>query len=189
MNNGKLVIFSAPSGSGKTTIVRHLLENIPNLVFSISATSRAPRGTEKHGVDYYFLSHQDFKNQVSAGDFLEWEEVYAGTAYGTLRSEVENIWRKGNHVAFDIDVVGGLNLKKQFGNNAIAIYIKVPNFEELEKRLITRGTDSAEKIAQRLQKAKDEATREPEFDHVIINEDLEKAQAEALALVRDFLAK
>lgn len=189
MDTGKLIILSAPSGSGKTTIVHHLLSQLPNLAFSVSATSRAPRGQEVDGRDYYFLSHADFMTKVAAGEFLEWEEVYAGTAYGTLWSEVQKPWTAGKHVVFDIDVVGGLNLKKKFTNRALAIYIKTPSIEELKNRLEKRGTDTPEKIALRLQKAKEEALREPEFDHVIINNDLEKAQAEALALVRQFLAK
>lgn len=189
MKPGKLIIFSAPSGSGKTTIVRHLLENIPNLAFSISATSRAPRGKEVHGQDYYFLKHEDFLHRAAHNHFLEWEEVYAGTAYGTLRSEVERLWAEGKTVVFDIDVEGGINLKKQFGDRALAFYVKVPSFEELEKRLRKRGTDSEEKIAMRLHKAAQEALRAPEFDHIILNLDLPKAQAEALHLVQDFLEK
>ena len=186
---GKLVIFSAPSGSGKTTLVKHLLAQFPELSFSISATSRAPRGKEQDGVDYYFLSNDAFAAKAENGDFLEWEEVYKGTSYGTLNSEVERLWSMGKTVAFDIDVVGGLNLKKQFGHNALAIFIQAPNLEELRKRLEGRGTDSAEKIEMRLAKANEELERAPEFDAVIINDQLEHAQKEAEALLREFLAK
>lgn len=188
MANGKLIIFSAPSGSGKTTIVRHLLEKLPNLAFSISATSRAPRGDEKHGEDYYFLSPTEFKNRAANGDFLEWEEVYKGTHYGTLRQEVERLWREGKHVIFDIDVVGGLNLKKQFGNNALAVYVQVPDIDQLEERLRGRGTDSEEKILQRLAKANEEQKLAPEFDVVLLNDNLARAQQEGLEKVREFVA-
>jgi guanylate kinase len=184
---GKLIIFSAPSGSGKTTIVRYLLEHIPNLAFSISATSRPPRGEEKDGVDYHFLSPEEFEKRVQNHEFLEWEEVYAGTRYGTLRSDVERLWAEGKHVIFDIDVVGGLNLKKQFGPNALAVYVQVPNDEALEKRLRGRGTDSEEKIQQRLAKAKDEQRFAPNFDLVLVNDDLERAKNEALERVTGFI--
>ena len=183
---GKLIIFSAPSGSGKTTIVHHLLDSLPNLAFSISATSRAPRGKEKDGVDYYFLSSEEFAKKAAAGEFLEWEEVYKGTAYGTLRSEVERLWAEGKHVIFDIDVVGGLNLKKLFGENALAVYVKVPNDETLEKRLRGRGTDSEEKIQQRLAKAKEEQKLAPQFDLILVNDDLERAKAEALKKISEW---
>ena len=185
--DGKLIIFSAPSGSGKTTIVHHLLDKLSQLSFSISATSRAPRGEEKDGKDYYFLSPAEFASRVAANDFLEWEEVYHGTSYGTLRSEVERIWAKGKHVIFDLDVVGGLNLKKQFGAKALAVYVQVPNDAVLEKRLRGRGTDSEEKIQQRLAKAKDEQKLAPQFDFVLVNDDLEKAQKTALETVLAFL--
>lgn len=170
-------------------MVKHLLAQFPELSFSISATSRAPRGKEQDGVDYYFLSNDAFAAKAENGDFLEWEEVYKGTSYGTLNSEVERLWSMGKTVAFDIDVVGGLNLKKQFGHNALAIFIQAPNLEELRKRLEGRGTDSAEKIEMRLAKANEELERAPEFDAVIINDQLEHAQKEAEALLREFLAK
>lgn len=186
-DNGKLIIFSAPSGSGKTTIVRYLLEQLPQLAFSISATSREPRPNEKHGRDYYFLSDYEFKLRAENGEFLEWEEVYNGTKYGTLKREVDRIWAVGKHVIFDIDVVGGLNLKKQFPKRALAVYVQVPHIADLERRLRNRGTDSDEKIEMRLRKAQEEAKRAPEFDVVIVNDDLERAKQEALKIVSEFI--
>jgi len=188
-NNGKLVIFSAPSGAGKSTLVNYLLPQFPQLSFSISATSRAPRGQEEHGKDYYFLSSQEFKARVAQGELLEWEEVYAGTYYGTLRTEVERIWSEGKVVVFDIDVVGALNLKKQFGNRALALFVQAPSVEILEQRLRGRGTDSEEKIQQRVAKATIEMARAPEFDKVVVNDDLNTAKAEALAILKDFLGE
>ncbi|MGB0349435.1 MAG: guanylate kinase [Schleiferiaceae bacterium] len=186
-NNGKLVIFSAPSGAGKSTLVNYLLPQFPQLSFSISATSRAPRGQEEHGKDYYFLSSQEFKARVAQDELLEWEEVYAGTYYGTLRTEVERIWSEGKVVVFDIDVVGALNLKKQFGNRALALFVQAPSVEILEQRLRGRGTDSEEKIQQRVAKATIEMARAPEFDKVVVNDDLNTAKVEALAILKDFL--
>lgn len=186
-NNGKLVIFSAPSGAGKSTLVNYLLPQFPQLSFSISATSRAPRGQEEHGKDYYFLSSEEFKMRVAQDELLEWEEVYAGTYYGTLRSEVERILSEGKVVVFDIDVVGALNLKKQFGNRALALFVQAPSVEILEQRLRGRGTDSEEKIQQRVAKATIEMARAPEFDKVVVNDDLNTAKAEALAILKDFL--
>jgi len=187
-DQGKLIIFSAPSGSGKSTLVHYLLDQVPGFAFSISATSRAPRGAEKEGVDYYFLSAASFKERVERGEFLEWEEVYEGTYYGTLNSEVARSWEKGDAVAFDIDVVGGLNLKKQFGDRALALFIQAPSVEELERRLIDRGTDSPEKIKQRIEKAAWEMTQAEGFDHIIINDDLDRAKAEAKELLKAFLS-
>ncbi len=187
-DQGKLIIFSAPSGSGKSTLVHYLLDQVPGFAFSISATSRAPRGAEKEGVDYYFLSAASFKERVERGEFLEWEEVYEGTYYGTLNSEVARSWEKGDAVAFDIDVVGGLNLKKQFGDRALALFIQAPSVEELERRLIDRGTDSPEKIKQRIDKAAWEMTQAEGFDHIIINDDLDRAKAEAKELLKAFLS-
>ena len=187
-DQGKLIIFSAPSGSGKSTLVHYLLDQVPGFAFSISATSRAPRGAEKEGVDYYFLSAATFKERVERGEFLEWEEVYEGTYYGTLKSEVARSWEKGDAVAFDIDVVGGLNLKKQFGDRALALFIQAPSVEELERRLIDRGTDSPEKIKQRIDKAAWEMTQAKGFDHIIINDDLDRAKAEAKELLKAFLS-
>ena len=186
-NNGKLVIFSAPSGAGKSTLVNYLLPQFPQLSFSISATSRAPRGQEEHGKDYYFLSSEEFKMRVAQDELLEWEEVYSGTYYGTLRTEVERIWSEGKVVVFDIDVVGALNLKKQFGNRALALFVQAPSVEILEQRLRGRGTDSEEKIQQRVAKATIEMARAPEFDKVVVNDDLNTAKAEALAILKDFL--
>ena len=186
-HNGKLVIFSAPSGAGKSTLVDYLLPQFPELSFSISATSRSPRGKEEHGKDYYFLSSEEFKAHVAQDELLEWEEVYAGTYYGTLRSEVERIWAQGKVVVFDIDVVGALNLKKQFGDRALALFVQAPSVEILEQRLRGRGTDSEEKIQQRVAKATIEMARAPEFDKVVVNDDLDTAKAEALAILKDFL--
>jgi guanylate kinase len=186
-HNGKLVIFSAPSGAGKSTLVNYLLPQFPELSFSISATSRSPRGKEQHGKDYYFLSSEEFKAHVAGDELLEWEEVYASTYYGTLRSEVERIWAQGKVVVFDIDVVGALNLKKQFGDRALALFVQAPSVEILEQRLRGRGTDSEEKIQQRVAKATIEMARAPEFDKVVVNDDLDTAKAEALAILKDFL--
>ena len=186
-HNGKLVIFSAPSGAGKSTLVNYLLPQFPALSFSISATSRSPRGKEENGKDYYFLSSEEFKARVAGDELLEWEEVYAGTYYGTLRSEVERIWAQGKVVVFDIDVVGALNLKRQFGDRALALFVQAPSVEILEQRLRGRGTDSEEKIQQRVAKATIEMVRAPEFDKVVVNDDLDTAKAEALAILKDFL--
>ncbi len=186
-HNGKMVIFSAPSGAGKSTLVHSLLPQLPELSFSISATSRAPRGQEEHGKDYYFLSSEEFKVRVAQDELLEWEEVYSDTYYGTLRSEVERIWSEGKVVVFDVDVVGALNLKKQFGERALALFVKAPSIEILEQRLRDRATDSEEKIQQRVAKATIEMARAPEFDKVVVNDDLDTAKAEALAILKDFL--
>jgi guanylate kinase len=189
MHNGKLIIFSAPSGSGKTTIVRHLLKVFASQIeFSISATSRPKRGKEENGKDYYYLSPDEFKNKVEAGEFLEWEEVYAGTCYGTLKSEVERIWNSGKHVIFDIDVEGGLNLKNQFGNKALAIFVMPPSIKILEERLRSRSTDSAESIARRLEKAEKELKTAKLFDRFILNEDLNLAFADAEKILKEFLS-
>ena len=186
---GKLIIFSAPSGSGKSTLVQYLLTQVPGFAFSISATSRAPRGAEKDGVDYYFLSLKEFQQRVAEEAFLEWEEVYPGQCYGTLKSEVEKSWEDGDAVGFDIDVVGGKNLKAQFGEQALALFIQAPSVEELERRLVARGTDSPEKIKLRIEKASWEMNQSEYFDHIIINDDLDRAKAEAKKLLVDFLAK
>jgi guanylate kinase len=186
---GKLIIFSAPSGSGKSTLVQYLLTQVPGFAFSISATSRAPRGAEKDGVDYYFLSLEEFQQRVAEEAFLEWEEVYPGQCYGTLKTEVEKSWEDGNAVGFDIDVVGGKNLKAQFGDQALALFIQAPSIEELERRLVARGTDSPEKIKLRIEKASWEMNQSEYFDHIIINDDLDRAKAEAKKLLVDFLAK
>lgn len=187
--SGKLIIFSAPSGAGKTTIVRHLLEVFPELEFSVSAASRAPRGDEQHGVDYYFFTADEFRRRVAAGEFVEYEEVYPGQLYGTLQSEVDRIWRKGHHVIFDVDVKGGLKLKKQFGDKALAVFVRPPSVTALEQRLRHRATESEEKIRMRIDKATQELSFEPQFDATIVNDDLPRALAEAESLLRNFLSK
>lgn len=184
---GKLIIFSAPSGSGKTTIVRRLLSHFPQFEFSISATSRQPRGTEQNGVDYYFLSQEEFSAAVAENRFVEWEEVYAGTCYGTLRSEMERIWAKGNVIVFDVDVLGGINLKKIFGDDACSIFVQPPSIEELERRLRGRATDSEEVIAKRVAKAEFELSKASEFDHVVVNDDLDVAVDETISIINAFL--
>lgn len=184
---GKLIIFSAPSGAGKTTIVHRLLTDIPILEFSVSATSRAPRGDEAHGVDYYFISADEFRSRVNNDEFVEWEEVYAGQMYGTLLSEVDRIWRKGHHVIFDVDVKGGLNLKKKFGNDALGIFVRPPSMDALEERLRLRATEPEEKIKIRLQKAASELSFESRFDVTILNDNLERAVKEAETVVKKFL--
>ena len=186
-HQGKLIVFSAPSGSGKTTLVQHLLCQDFPLGFSISATSRSPRGQEKNGTDYYFLSETEFQNKIAQGDFLEYEEVYAGTFYGTLHSELDRLWEAGKHVLFDIDVEGGCHIKKQFPKQCLSLFVQPPSMAVLENRLRGRGTDSEEKIKQRLTKAAKELTYAPQFDHVIINDDLKTAQAEVTAIVQSFL--
>ena len=186
---GKVVIFSAPSGSGKTTIVKQLLTRYPEFEFSISATSRAPRGVEQHGIDYYFLTQEEFAARVAEDAFVEWEEVYAGTSYGTLKSEVERIWAKDHVILFDVDVLGGINLKKFFGENACSIFIMPPSIEELRRRLEGRGTDAPEAIERRVAKAAFEIEQAPHFDHRVINDSLEAAVGETCALLDDFLKR
>ena len=189
MNEGKIVIFSAPSGSGKSTIVNYLLTRNLGLEFSISATSRAPRGQEQSGVEYYFLSPDEFRNRIAKGDFIEHEEVYEGCFYGTLRSEIDRIWAKGHTIVFDVDVKGGVNLKKIFGEKALTLFIQPPSIDELRRRLVSRGTDSPEKIEQRLAKAGQELAYAPEFDQIIVNDDLAAAQAKAESLISSFIGK
>ena len=190
MQEGKLIIFSAPSGSGKTTIVRHLLSVMPEkLQFSISATSRPKRGVEEHGKDYLYLTTEVFKQKIKNNDFLEWEEVYPGTYYGTLRSEVERIWALGKNVIFDIDVQGGLNLKHYFKDKALAIFVMPPSIKILEERLNSRQTDSPESIALRVEKAEKELQTAKLFDCFILNEYLETACKEAEKVVSEFLDK
>lgn len=183
----KLVLLSAPSGSGKTTLTRRLLDGHPEYAFSISATSRPPRGEERNGVDYYFLSPEGFQEAVAAGRFLEWEEVYPGACYGTLREEVERLWAAGKVVFFDIDVEGALRLKSMFGEQALAVYIEAPSMEILEARLRQRGTDTEEKIQIRLGKAGKEALRAPLFDVRVINDDLDRATHALRAAVEHFV--
>ena len=186
---GKLVIFSAPSGSGKSTIINYLLKQGLDLHFSISATSREPRGNEKHGVEYYFLSPEEFKSKIAANEFLEYEEVYTDKYYGTLKSEVERLLTNGNNVVFDVDVVGGCNIKQYYGDRALSLFIQPPGIEVLRSRLEGRGTDSPEVIESRLAKATYEMTFAPKFDRVIINDEIETAKAETLQVIRAFLEK
>jgi guanylate kinase len=186
---GKLIIFSAPSGAGKTTLVHHILNVFPDIEFSISACSRPKRSGEQHEKDYYFLSLVDFKKKIENNEFIEWQEVYKDNFYGTLKSEIERIWAMNKTVIFDVDVVGGLNLKKLFAEKALSVFVKAPSVEELERRLKSRQTESSEKIAIRIQKAKHEMAFEKEFDVALINIDLEHSLPEAEKLVRDFLAK
>jgi len=186
--SGKLIVFSAPSGSGKTTIVRWLLAKEElNLEFSISAASREPRPNEQDGVDYYFLSLKEFKRRIKAEEFLEWEEVYRDNFYGTLKSEVERIWKHGKHVIFDIDVVGGLDIKKLYPERTLAVFVKPPSIEELKIRLKKRKTESEDRINMRVAKASIELATAPQFDYIIENNDLDTALEEAYALVRNFV--
>jgi len=190
MNKGKLIVFSAPSGSGKTTIVRHLLGiDELNLEFSISATSREPRAHEIHGTDYYFISLEEFKKHIKAEDFLEWEEVYRDNFYGTLKSEIDRIWAKGKNVIFDIDVAGGLRIKRRYPDETLAVFVKPPSIDELKIRLKKRSTESDDKINMRIAKASVELATAPQFDKIIKNYDLDEAKAEAYKLVRDFVSQ
>lgn len=184
---GKCVIFSAPSGAGKTTIVHHLLAQNIGLEFSVSACSRDPRPNEIDGKDYYFLGVEKFKHKIKEDAFVEWEEVYKDNFYGTLKSEVERIWRNGHSVIFDVDVIGGLNLKKIFGENALAVFVEPPSVEELENRLRGRSTETEDKITQRLAKAREEISFSDKFDSILINDTLDTACAEAEILVKNFL--
>ncbi|MBC5619947.1 MULTISPECIES: guanylate kinase [Butyricimonas] len=183
----KVIIFSAPSGSGKSTIVNYLLSRGLGLEFSISATCRSPRGEERHGKEYYFFSTDEFRQKIDKDDFLEWEQVYPGCYYGTLKSELERIWAKGHTVVFDVDVVGGVNIKKIFGERALSIFVQAPSVEVLRQRLESRGTDSAEKIEERVAKAEYEMTFADKFDIVVVNDKLESALEQAEKAVRDFL--
>lgn len=186
---GNCLIFSAPSGSGKSTIVQWLTKEHPelNLVFSISATSRPPRGTEQHGVEYFFLTPEEFKAKIDANEFLEYEEVYTDRYYGTLKSQVEEQLESGKNVIFDIDIKGGINVKKFFGDRALSLFIQPPSVEELKKRLVGRATDSAEQIEERLAKAEYEMSFAPQFDQIIVNDDLDTAKAETLKTIHNFL--
>lgn len=189
MKGGKLLVFSAPSGSGKTTIVRYLLDQPElNLAFSVSATSRPRRVKEKHGEHYYFISISEFKNHIKNGDFLEWEEVYRDNFYGTLKSEVERLWAQGKNVIFDIDVVGGLRIKKKFPKETLAVFVKPPSVDELKIRLKKRSTESNDKINMRIAKASVELATAPQFDKIIKNYDLDIALQETKQLVLEFIA-
>jgi len=185
--NGKVIIFCAPSGSGKTTVVHHLLEKFDCFGFSVSAASRPPRGNEVNGVDYFFISDDEFNRRVAAGEFVEHEQVYPGCQYGTLKSEVERLWSEGKVILFDVDVKGGINLKKYFGEKALSIFVKAPSLEELRRRLEGRGTDSQEAIEKRLAKAHEETLLAPEFDIVLVNDDLPTCLEEADSVIGKFL--
>lgn len=190
MTTGKLIVFSAPSGSGKTTIVRYLLaQQELNLEFSVSAATREPRSNEVNGKDYHFISLKDFKNHIKAEEFVEWEEVYRDNFYGTLKSEVERIWAEGKNVIFDIDVAGGLRIKKKFPDETLAVFVKPPSIDELKIRLKNRSTESDDKINMRIAKASVEMATAPQFDTIIKNYDLETAKAEAYELVKNFIAQ
>ncbi|MCR5242745.1 MAG: guanylate kinase [Prevotella sp.] len=186
---GKMIIVSAPSGSGKSTIVNWLMKEHPelNLYFSISCTSREPRGTEQNGVEYFFLTEEEFRNKIANDEFLEYEEVYAGRFYGTLKQQVERQLEAGQNVVFDVDVKGGVNIKKFYGDRALSLFIQPPSVEELRRRLEGRGTDTPEAIENRLAKAEYELTFAPQFDQVVVNDDLDTAEQEALHLLQDFL--
>ncbi len=185
--DGKIIVFTAPSGSGKTTIVRHLLKEFPNLAFSVSATTRTPRSYEKDGLHYYFLPKEIFKEKIDRGDFIEYEEVYAGTFYGTLKSELERLWSLQKHVVFDIDVKGAKAIKKAYGDRALTIFVMPPSLEELTRRLKARSTDDESSLNKRIAKFSEEMKYSDEFDAIILNDDLEVALIEAEALVRDFI--
>ncbi|TXF77404.1 guanylate kinase [Chryseobacterium sp.] len=183
----KVIIFSAPSGSGKTTLVKHCLEEFPELAFSVSCTTRSPRGSEKDGIDYHFLSPDEFRKKISENAFVEFEEVYEDKYYGTLKSEVERIWDSGKAVIFDVDVKGGISLKKYFGDKALSIFIMPPSIEELERRLVSRATDDAETISTRVEKAGDEMTFKDQFDEIVVNNDLDEAKSAVENILKNFL--
>lgn len=185
----KVIIFSAPSGAGKSTIVGHLIKKYPFLEFSISATSRQPRGSEKNGVEYYFFTTEQFEQLINKGAFIEFEEVYSGSYYGTLRSEMERIWDKGNVILFDIDVKGGVNIKRLLGNNALSIFVRPPSIDELQARLEKRNTDTPEAISKRVAKAQEELTFEEQFDYVLVNDDLQSALQEAERVIENFTGR
>lgn len=185
----KVIIFSAPSGSGKTTLVKHSLETFPELQFSISCTTRQPRGSEVHSIDYHFISPEEFRQKISKDEFVEFEEVYTDKYYGTLKSEVEKIWNQGKVVIFDVDVKGGISLKKYFGDTALSIFIEPPSIEELERRLISRNTDDEETIKIRVSKAEEELSYAGEFDKIVINSDLNEAKSEIENLIKTFIDK
>ena len=187
--SNKVLIFSAPSGSGKSTVVGHILSLHPEIEFSVSATSRKPRGEEQDGVAYYFLSEEEFRSRILRDEFVEYEEVYAGSFYGTLKAEVQRIWDKGHVIVFDVDVKGGVNLKRYFGEKALSVFIQAPSVEELRRRLVARGTDSPEAIERRVAKAAEEMTFAPFFDRILVNDDLETAFREAESMVDGFLSE
>lgn len=186
---GKVVIISAPSGSGKTTVVNHLLESFDCFAFSVSATTRAPRGAEKNGEAYHFISVNEFQRRIAAGAFVEYEQVYNGVFYGTLKSEVERIWAMGKVILFDVDVKGGVSLKKYFGDNALSVFVKAPSIKEIRRRLETRGTDSQAFIEERVRKARIEMMYQPKFDYILVNDDLQTCLAEAEKVIGGFVNK
>mgnify|MGYP001157842250 CR=1 FL=1 len=188
-NSNKLIIVSAPSGAGKTTLVKHLLSSTDDLEFSISCATRSPRENEKNGKDYYFISIEDFKQKIANDEFAEWEEVYTNNFYGTLKSEIDRIWSKGKSVIFDIDVVGGINLKKIYPENSLSIFIMPPSIEELENRLRNRQTESEEKVKMRIEKAEKELMMAKKFDVILLNDSLEKSKNEIVDTVMQFLAE
>ena len=188
-SHGKVVIFTAPSGAGKTTIVQHLLKHDDDLGFSISATTRPKRHHEKEGIDYYFMDVSQFKEQIAAGNFLEWEEVYPGKYYGTLLSEVERIWGEGKDIVFDVDVKGATSIKNYFGENAMAVFIKPPSVQVLIDTLVNRGTETKKALEQRIERVKNEMTFEHRFDKILVNDILEVALKEAELMVKDFLTR
>lgn len=185
--SGKALVFSAPSGAGKTTLVRRLMAQRPDVAFSVSATNRPPRGTERDGVDYHFLTTEEFRRKVDKGEFLEWEEVYDGRLYGTLRAAVEKVWDEGLHVVFDVDVEGGIRLKEILGEHIRSVFVSPPSLAVLEQRLRSRATDSGEEIDRRLAKAEREIARAEHFDRVLVNDDLETACGELTKLAAEFL--
>ncbi len=184
----KVIIFSAPSGSGKTTLVKHCLEKFPQLEFSVSCTTRNPRGSEQNGIDYHFISPDEFRQKIAEDAFVEFEEVYTDKYYGTLKSEVERIWNTGKTVIFDVDVKGGISLKKYFGDQALSIFIMPPSIEELERRLVSRATDDAETIRTRVEKASEEMTFKDQFDKIVVNNDLDEAKSSVEQLLKNFLS-
>lgn len=187
MSTKRVIIFSAPSGSGKSTIISQILGRYTSLRFSVSATSRAPRGEEKNGVDYHFMSLEEFKERVQRGEFVEWEEVYSGTCYGTLKSEIQRIWDNGQIAVFDVDVVGGVNLKSIYGSQAVSVFIMPPSVEELRKRLIGRATDSAQAIDKRIEKATEELEFAPKFDNIVVNDSLQDAVDQVNKIIKSML--
>lgn len=186
---GRCIIFSAPSGAGKTTLVRHILKVRGDLAFSVSATSRSPRGQEQEGIDYYYMTPEAFRTQIDADAFVEWEEVYHDQYYGTLKAEILRIWGNQQHVVFDVDVEGGVNLKRVFGDRALSVFVQPPSLEVLESRLRSRGTESEANIAKRMAKAERELTYADRFDHILVNDDLERAKQEVVDLVERYLSK
>lgn len=187
--SGKLIIICAPSGAGKTTIVRHILENIPGIEFSVSATNRAQRPNEVNGVDYYFIDTESFTRKIAGDEFLEWEEVYPGTFYGTLKNEIDRIWNRGNHVIFDVDVEGGLNIKRHFGNRALLVFVRPPSIEVLKERLLARATETEKSYNTRVAKAEREMEFEKFADYVLINDQLKQTLPEAIQMSENFLFK